>query len=138
METACDLSGLARMTSLQEFNFSGKIKSLAPLAGLTSLRVLDINDQARDGEPALDLSPLASLKGVTDMTLQSQRVSDVSPVGQMTGLRTLYLGVGSYEHPLRDISALSNLTNLSSFTASGWTEITDTSPVAHVANVTIN
>ncbi|WP_300138050.1 protein kinase [uncultured Oscillibacter sp.] len=138
VETACDLSGLAGMTSLQEFNFSGKIKSLEPLAGLTSLRVLDINDQARDGEPALDLSPLASLKGVTDMTLQSQRVSDVSPVGQMTGLRTLYLGVGSYEHPLRDISALSNLTNLSSFTASGWTEITDTSPVAHVANVTIN
>ena len=138
VETYCDFSGLAGMTSLQELDFDGRIKSLEPLAGLSSLRVLDINDQSHEGEPPLDLSPLASLKGVTDMTLQSQRVSDVSPVGQMTGLRTLYLGVGSYEHPLRDISALSNLTNLSSFTASGWTEITDTSPVAHVANVTIN
>lgn len=138
VETYCDLSGLAGMTSLQELDFDGRIKSLEPLAGLTSLKTLDINDQSHNGEPPLDLTPLASLKGVTDMTLQSQRVMDVTPVGQMTGLRTLYLGVGSYEHPLRDISSLSNLTNLTSFTASGWTEITDTSPVAHVAHVTIN
>ena len=139
VETYCDLSGLAGMTSLQEFTFSGKIQSLEPLAGLTALKTLDINDQSNDNEPALDLSPLASLKSVTDLNLSTSRGgADLTAIGQMTGLRTAYVNIGRYNNPVRDLSPLANLPNLTSLTVNNTVDGIDTSPVAHVASLNIN
>ena len=139
VETACDLSGLAGMTSLQEFDFSGKILSLEPLAGLTSLKTLDINDQSNETSPALDLSPLASLKSVTDLNISTSRGgADLTAIGQMTGLRTAYVNIGRYNNPVRDLSPLANLTNLTSLTVGNTVDGIDTSPVAHVASLNIN
>lgn len=139
VETYCDLSGLAGMTSLQEFDFSGKIKSLAPLAGLSSLKTLDINDQSNDNGPALDLSPLGSLKNVTDLNISTSRGGvDLTAIGQMTGLRTAYLNIGRYNNPVRDLSPLSNLPNLTSLTVHNTADGIDTTPVSHVSNVTIS
>ena len=138
-ETYCDLSGLSGLTSLQELNFTGRVKSLEPLAGLTALRSLSFNDQSREDEAALDLSPLGSLKNVTDLDISTARAGvDLTPIGQMTSLRTAYLNVGRYNNPVRDLSPLANLSSLTSLTVYNTVDGIDTTPVAHVKNLTVS
>ena len=137
--TYCDLSGLSGLTSLQELHFTGRVKSLEPLSGLTALKTLDFNDQSQEGEIALDLTPLGSLKNVTDLNISSSRAGvDLTAIGQMTGLRSAYLNVGRYNNPVRDLSPLANLTNLTTLTVYNTADGIDTTPVSHVKNLTVS
>ena len=64
--------------------------------------------------------------------------ADLTAIGQMTGLRTAYLNIGRYNNPVRDLSPLANLTNLTSLTIYNTADGIDTSPVAHVPNVSVS
>lgn len=137
-KTPLDLSGLAGLTSLQSLNISSYVQDLSPLAGLSKLKELRLYDQTYyENKTPLDLSPLGNLTGVTDLQLNTNRSSDLTAIGKMTGLRTANLYIGSYQNKVKDLSPLRNLTNLTSLRINNTVDNIDTSPVAHVTNVTI-
>ena len=105
--------GLQYATSLSEAYLShntttdgmGNIVSpdLSPLAGLTSLTNLSIS-----GNNHTDISALAGLTALTYLGLGANAVSDLSPLAGLTALTDL----GLIDNNIADISALAGLTSL--------------------------
>lgn len=76
---------------------------LSPLAGLTSLRLLNLN-----GNKITDISALKNLKNLTYIEMTDNNISDLSPLAGLTKLETLYLNTNQ----IVDITPLAGLTNL--------------------------
>ena len=84
-----DLSPIAGLTSLEDFQFGCNIPSLEPLRGMRNLTTLVLNDQPGRAEvqfltlhtPAVtDLSPLAGLDGLVNLSVDGENIADWSPV----------------------------------------------------------
>ena len=121
------------------------MESLEPLRNLTELRDLRIRaNNSEDGE--LSLAPLAGLTKLNSLDISGDLVGgDLSALSGLTELRSLSIShydrnYDRYENrqEIRDLSPLSSLTNLSSLNIYGAAEGIDTSPVAHVPDLSIS
>jgi len=96
------------------------VSDLSPLAGLTGLQELSLNQTA-----VSDASPLAGLTGLQTLSLSQTAVSDPSPLAGLAGLRELYLS----QTAVSDASPLAGLTGLQTLSLS-QTAVNDLSPLA--------
>ena len=140
-----NLDGLANLTKLQSLEISDGLESLEPLRNLTELRDLRIRaNNSEDGE--LSLVPLSGLTKLNSLDISGDLVGgDLSALAGLTELRSLSIShydrnYDRYENrqEIRDLSPLSGLTNLSSLNIYGAAEGIDTSPVAHVPDLSIS
>ena len=140
-----NLDGLANLTKLQSLEISDGVESLEPLRNLTELRDLRIRaNNSEDGE--LSLVPLSGLTKLNSLDISGDLVGgDLSALSGLTELRSLSIShydrnYDRYENrqEIRDLSPLSSLTNLSSLNIYGAAEGIDTSPVAHVPDLSIS
>ena len=148
-----DLTPLENLTKLTYLSFhnggniQGSDKSLEPLRNLTNLTQLEFNVDMYDDAPrTIDISPLAGLTKLNVLVISARTsgswdftqpsISSLSALSGMTDLRTLTLNVTN----VTDLSALRDLTQLQSLTFynNGPNDVTDWSPVDHVASVTTN
>jgi internalin A len=83
---------------------SESITNLTPLANLTKLEYLDLNQNYT----IEDISPIYNLTNLTKLILYSNPIKDISGLGSLTKLKELYL----MYTPIKDISSLSKLINL--------------------------
>ena len=104
-----DLTGLQFATNLSRLVlglWSGQgnqVSDLSPLAGLTNLRELILNNN-----PVSDLSPLRGLKNLTRLVFSRTQVSDLSPIAGLINLRKLDFNVGN----VSDLSPIAGLINI--------------------------
>ncbi len=77
-----------------------QVSDLSPLAGLSSLQILDLS-----GKQVSDLLPLARLSSLTALNLAGAQVSDLSPLAGLSSLQNLNL----YETQVSDLSPLERL-----------------------------
>ncbi len=129
---------------------SKNLRYLTPLAGLTALRSLDLNDtQVSDvtplagltalqtlwltGTQVSDVTPLAGLTALQTLGLDHTRVSDVTPLAGLTALQTLGL-TGTQVSDVTPLAALTALRTL-------WlnrTQVSDVTPLRHIKNLQIS
>ena len=128
---------VADMANLYElFAPNANISNLAGIEHAINLTVLYlgdeiVEDQLINSNSISDLSPLAGLTNLTGLWLSSNPISDISPLAGLTNLTELWLGRNS----ISDISAVAGLTNLTEL----WlysNPISDISPVAGLTNLT--
>ena len=108
--TDADLISLKKMTSLTSLSLKDnpQITDLSPLAGLTSLKTLELQNTG-----ASNLSPLSSLTGLTELRIANPDVSDLTPLSSLTELTTLYLDDGDlFSSAITDLSPLAGLKKL--------------------------
>lgn len=132
-----NIAPLAALTNLEELeilNWSNghDISGLSPvdaspLAGLTNLRRLDLEDVK-----LTDISPLAGLTNLTHLDLNGNNITDISPLAGLTKLDYLSL----HMNEIVDISPVQGLTNLTDLHLSN-NDIIDISPLAGMTNLTI-
>ena len=101
-----DLTGLQFATNLSSINGSGsKVSDLSPIAGLTQLKVLDI-DSIDSPSVIHDAKQLSRLVNLTFLALHG--VEDLTPLAGLPKLEQLFVS-----HPnIRDLSPLAGLINL--------------------------
>lgn len=104
----------------------GDIESLADLSILKNLRKLELVYQHIN-----DISPLASLH-LTILNIEGNFVSDLTPLGGMTGLKELTVG----RNPISDLSPLSSLPRLRRLSAE-QIEASDITPLAKIQSLEI-
>ena len=132
-----DLSGLSGMTELTNFTAYGGVTSYEPLENLTKLQSLSLIGNYYDDDGPGDLSAFSNLTALTDLEISlSVNATDITPLGNLTDLRTLYLHTeGDRLHPgLKDIGPLSKLQDLQSLTINSRS-ITDLSPLRELTNL---
>ncbi len=103
---------------------------LAPLTGLTNLKILDLrNTQVSDA------APLAGLTNLQILYLRNTRVSDAAPLAGLTNLQ--YLGLSNTR--VSDAAPLAGLTNLQTLDLSD-TQVSDAAPLQQLvrAGLTIH
>lgn len=106
-----DLSFISTSRMPLETLWAGRnhISDLSPLAGETSLQVLGLAVQRREGRvlgsPLKDISPLANLTNLVELKLQYNNISDISALSGLTNLRVLHLEFNAIKDasPLVDI-----------------------------------
>ena len=104
-----DLTGLQLATNLNRLNLGdsgqsgNQISDLSPLAGLINLRNLSLW-----GNPLSDLSPLRGLKNLTRLVFSRTQVSDLSPIAGLINLRVLDFNVAN----VSDLSPIAGLINI--------------------------
>ena len=128
-------SDMARLTSLRARN--ANISNLTGLEAATNLTRLDLSAEYVEAEQrsinsnsVSDLSPVAGLINLTDLTLGGNNISDLSPLSALTNLTWLWLPNNS----IPDISSLSGLTNLGGLNLVG-NDISDISPLSGLTNL---
>ena len=109
-----DLAPIAGMTELRIFSITpNNFTDLGPLANLTNLQELSLRGSVDgDGSHGIleDLSPLSGLTSLTFLDLSSNsRLADLSPISGLTNLQTLHL---KRMKSLRDLRPLGGLINL--------------------------
>ena len=123
---------------------SGATITAADMATLTHLEAREANIRVLTGlefathltelylefNSVSDISPVAGLTNLTSLNLGFNSVSDISPVARLTNLTELYLGGNS----LSDISPMAGLTNLTVLALYG-NSVSDISPL--VANTAL-
>lgn len=140
-----NLDGLKNLTKLQTLDINCDPKSLEPLRNLTELRSLRI--QANNSDTVeLSLSPLSGLTKLTELNIYGDiKGGDLSALSSLTELRTLT--VSHYDRNydrydsrevIRNLSPLAGLSKLNSLRINGAADGIDTSPVAHVADLSIS
>ena len=102
----------------------GDVSSLEDIANMPNLTTLVLCNQ-----DISDLSPLEGLHPVS-LYLHGNRISDLTPLKDMTSLETLYIS----SNPLGDLSPLSGLFRLTRL-GIGATEITDLDDVAKISGL---
>ena len=128
-----DLTGLEFATNLTVLNLgsskignkwynSNSFTDLTPLAGLTSLKGLDL-----DTASITNLSGLEGLANLTWLDLTINSVTDISALAGLTNLTELYLGGNT----ITGVSPLSDLTNLTTLYLWG-NPVDDTSPLCRL------
>ena len=129
-------SDMARLRRLDARN--ANISNLTGLEGATNLTRLDLGAEFVEAELRVinsnsvsDLSPVAGLINLTNLTLGGNNISDISSLSGLTNLTWLSLG----DNDISDISPLSGLTNLGGLSL-GDNDISDISAVAGLTNLT--
>ncbi len=130
------VSDMANLTRLEAKN--ANISDLTGLEFATNLTNLDLSDEYVEAErrwinsnSVSDLSPISGLTKLRGLWLQRNAVSDISPVAGLTNLTRL----GLRENTISDISPLAGLTNLTWLNLA-FTSISDISPLAGLTNLT--
>ncbi len=114
---------LLRRFVAQIGSFAGvgsRINDLAPVAGLTNLRNLDL-----DGTLVHDLRPIAGLANLESLKLWRTRVDDLAPIERLANLKFL----GLQATMVHDLAPIAGLTNLEDLNISG-TRVTDLTAIA--------
>ena len=99
-----DLAPIAGLTELRHLILNDNlISDLSPIAGLTNLEslVLELNDVS-------DLSPIAGLINLEHIDFNANDVSDLSPIARLVNLRR----IRTWGNPFSDLSPLAGLTKL--------------------------
>ena len=122
-----DISPLAGLTQLTQLQLEeNAISDVSPLASLAQLQYVDLSNNAIS-----DVSPLASLAQLTDMDLSYNPISDVSGLSTLTQLQILQF----YDcKTISDVSGLSTLTQLQILNL-GSNAISDVSPLASLTQL---
>lgn len=101
-EVIRSISNIASLRYLDLGNGSqSEIRDISPLGNLKSLRTLVISGTLRE------LSPIARLENLEELTIFSDVLSDISVLGELKGLRKLEIYGAAYI----DLEALEELTN---------------------------
>ncbi len=161
---ACDIHGLAGLTSLTNLEVNCTVQDFSPLKNLTKLQRLVIyKGYAIEGSSSLEgLKPLTNLRELTINLWDDEALSvDLSPLSGMTKLQHLEMEIHSnssgpaatnlsalrnltdlrnlvlHVDNITDLSPLRNLKKLQTLEVSTGNQeaITDWSPVDHVPNV---
>ena len=110
-----------------DLGWANNLRSTLPLVScLTKLTELNL-----EGNQLTDVSPLATLTGLTKLDLSYNQLTDVSPLATLTGLTTLYLA----SNQLTDVSPLATLTGLTELSLA-VNKLTDVSPLATLTGLT--
>ena len=150
----CDLEGLQYCVNLEELTLRATgIIDLSPISGLSKLSVLNLS-----GCLSLsDIGPLAKLTNLSELNLDGATfVENLTPLSQLTRLRKLRFAYTliyslqplatlgglteldvSYSSNLKDISALAWLSNLAALNLTQCRAVTDFTPIANLARLTI-
>ena len=96
------------------------------MAGLTNLTQLSLGSNS-----IIDISALSGLTNLTSLYLAGNSISDISAVAGLTSLTDL----GLYSNSIIDISAVSGLTNLTQLSL-GSNSISDVSPLENLTSLT--
>ena len=127
-----DLTGIQFATNLDVLNLGrwgdhgNQVSDLSPIAGLTKLRLLYLNNNS-----VSDLSPIAGLINLRLLELRNNPISDFSVLRVLTNLTKLTL----QDTLITDLSPISGLTNLTNLNFQS-TSVSDLSPVAGLINIT--
>ena len=106
-----NLSGIEHLVNLKSLYLWGnEINDLSPLAGLTSLTQLILNQNH-----IRDLSSLSNLTNLTSLQIWGNQITDLSPLANLNNLTELDLS----ENQVANISPLANLTNLTQLRIQG-------------------
>ena len=129
-------SDMARLIEL--FAQNSDISDLTGLESATNLIALFLGAQYVEAEgrnvnsnSVSDISPVAGLTNLTSLSLNNNSISDISPVAGLTNLSFLNLG----NNTISDISAVTGLTNLTGLSLDSNT-ISDISAVTGLTNLT--
>ena len=126
-----DLTGLQFATNLNRLALGwwggrkNQVSDLSPIAGLTNLRELILNNN-----PVSDISAVRGLTNLTFLSLDHASVSDISAVRGLTNLTYLNIHVTL----VTDLSPIAGLINLRSITFSSES-LSDISPMAGLINL---
>ena len=116
------------MLDLTSLDAPGKgITALTGLEHAVNLTLLTLDNNTG----VSDVSPLAALTQLTDLSLFNTAVSDVSPLANLTQLTGLELGYTA----VSDVSPLAALTQLT-FLSLGGPAVSDVSPLANLTQLT--
>jgi internalin A len=121
-----NLVGMEYAVNLLELRMrNDNITSLSPIAGLTTLTVLDV---AHNGVTSLSYVP--SLTGMKELILTDNNFSNITPLAGMTQLEKLHLDSNN----LGNVAAVAGLTNLHSLFLND-NSISNLAPVAGLTNL---
>ena len=130
-------SDMTRLTNLSARN--ANISDLTGLEQATNLTWLSLGTEYVEAEErsinsnsVSDISPLAGLTNLTILGLGHNAISDISPVAGLTNLTELFLG----NNAISDISPLAGLINLTTRLYLSDNAISDISPLAGLTNLT--
>ena len=136
-----DLSFLSGMTGLRSLSLqvspSLEELDLSFAANMTELTHLDIYNYSQDTVSVTDLTPLAGLTKLQELSIPAE-VKSLAPLAGLTELRSQNLETrnrNGSNYPLTDISALSGMTKLASLSM-GLGDVKDLSPISGLANLT--
>jgi len=115
--TAQSITGLELATPDGEAAEDG-IQSVEDLIWFTNLDYLNLNNNAIE-----DVTPLQSLTRLQVLFIAGNPAWDYTPLGALTGLENLW-----FDAQLKDISFVTNLTNLADLTAQGISALPDDLP----------
>ena len=126
--TASDMAGLTRLSAR-----NANITNLTGLEGATNLTSLDLGAEWTNGRfinsnSVSNLSPLANLTNLEWLFLGSNAISDIAPLANLTNLEGLFLE----SNTISDIAPLANLTNLTGL----YLYVNSISDIAPLANLT--
>ena len=132
-----DLTGLEHATNLTKLNLgdveeegrfinSNSVSDISPLAGLTQLTLLGLENNS-----IANISPLAGLTNLTGLEIGGNKITDISSLAGLTKLTLLWLNNNS----IADISPLTGLTNLKTLVLEN-NSIANISPLAGLTNLT--
>jgi len=121
-------------TDLTELFLDGALtnEDLVPLRYMTNLESLWLGGAAGSSGEFTDLSPIAGLTNLRDLSLDSIYLSDLSPLAGLTNL-TMIQAWGSQ---IADLTPLAGLDNLDLLAIMG-NHITDLSPISELASLTV-
>ena len=121
------VSGEGYVNSNEGYVNSNAVTDWSPLAKLAKLPTLNLSST-----PGLvDVSPLAILTQLTELSLYNTAVSDVAPLANLTQLTYLFLG----DTAVSDVAPLANLTQLTELSLSN-TAVSDVAPLANLTQLT--
>jgi len=111
-----NLSKLQSIEQLEVKVFGAFVPSFEPISELYKLRYLSIGHC-----PVSDLAPLARLKYLNYIEFDAcHRLSDISPLAEITGLKTVFF----FDSDVSDCSSLLSLESLTGFSATNKNEST--------------
>lgn len=125
-----DIEPISDLITLEqlELNLSG-VTDITPLEKLVNLEYLKLQG-FKSGIAMVDTTPLKNLTNLTELTIFSCSVNDISSLSNLTKLEQLHI-----EHTfVSDISSLRGLTNLENLNL-GNNEIADVSPLKSLINL---
>ena len=132
-----DLTGLEAATNLKSLWLDGEevaagtwrnsnpVSDLSPLAGLTNLTELLLDDNN-----ITDISPLSGLTNLTNLGLSINNITNILPLVDLTNLEVL----GLWRNSVSDLSPLAGLTKLTGLYL-GENSASDLSPLAGLTNL---
>lgn len=126
-----NLSGLEYASNLSILSVANSgtnngISDLSPLANLTQLQQLDLDDNN-----ITDVSPLAKLTGLQELHLNTNKISDISVLSGLHNLTNLEVGYNS----ITDLTPLSGLHLLSKLTISGNAALSNLDSLVSLTNL---